>query len=396
MDLIKLLLILSLLSIIPGQLVRVPFLNSAAVTISDALVFVTVSIALFYLLAVRKSLKLEPKITTGAVAFSVLAAASTILALSTFSPNEILTSALFLLRFILYFSISIVVFNVVKKSQIESWLNLLMIVGAVFVILGFLQLLIFPDLTFLTPYGWDPHQRRIVSTFIDPNFSGGFLSIIFALSTGLFLEKRKLAYLFFSVIIFAAIIFTFSRSSYLAVFTVLIIVGLMKSPKLLIGFLAISLLAYLTVPQVKARIIGAATFDETSQARVESWHKAITIFTKNPAFGVGFNTYRFAQSRYGLFSFDDPQGGHSGGGSDSSILLVAATTGIVGLTFYLFLLLAVFDRFKKNAAKSALHLGALSSFLGLMIHSQFVNSLFFPQIMLTLWFILGLTLSYDS
>ena len=122
---------------------------------------------------------------------------------------------------------------------------------------------------------------------------------------------------------------------------------------------------------------------------------ALTVFKDHPLFGVGFNTYRFAQGRYGFFSPGD-FGGHSGAGTDSSLLLIAATTGIFGSTFYIFLLISILQLFVKKAGSHFLHLASIATFLGLIIHSQFVNSLFFPQIMLLFWFIVGLVLAYDS
>ena len=396
MDLLKLLLILSLISIIPGQLIRISVFGSVILTLSDIIVAITLFVSTSYLLAVKKSVKLTPEIILPAVLFSQVAAASTILALNTFSPKEVLLSSMFLVRFLLYFSFSQVVANVIAKVNILNWLKVYLSVGTIFALLGYFQILLFPDLSSLTAFGWDPHQTRLVSTFLDPNFAGGFLSMVFAISLALYLKEKKVAYLFLSSTVFLAIILTFSRSSYLAAFTTLLIIGLLKSPKILIAFLVFFAAAALMITPVRTRIIGAATIDETSQARIQSWQRAITIFQQSPVLGVGFNTYRFAQARSGFFSFDNPEGGHSGAGSDSSILLTAATTGVIGLTAYAFLLLAIAKAFAKKAKESALHLGALSAFVGLIVHSQFVNSLFFPQIMLPFWFIVGLVYVFEK
>lgn len=395
MNQIKLLLILSLLSIIPGQIIRLPIAGLVVLTVSDIIVPITLLASTVYLLAVKKSIRLSPKIIIPAAIFLLTAAASTILALNAFSPKEVAISSMFLARFLLYLSLSVITANMIPKNDLTKWLKLFLTIGVILAVLGYLQLLLFSDLSRLTAYGWDPHQTRLVSTFLDPNFAGGFLTLVFSFSLSLFLKEKKGVYFIFSLVIFAAILLTFSRSSYLAALTVLAIIGFAKSPRLLIGFLAIALVAFLLVPQIRARVIGAATLDETSKARFESWQNAITIFKDNPIMGVGFNTYRFAQARAGFFSFDSPMGGHSGAGSDSSILLVAATTGVIGLSAYIFLLYTIARVFLKSA-NDVLHLAAFSAFIGLLIHSQFVNSLFFPQIMLPFWFILGLVTSHDS
>lgn len=396
MNITSFLLIATILSLIPGQLVRIPVADQSFVTISDLLVLVTDFVFLASSLFVKKSLKLPYKITFPVVIFTLAAFASTFLASTQFSLTQITVSLLFLVRFILYFFLFVVVANTVTKDKINDFVNVIMTTGAIFVLLGFLQLLIFPDLSFLTIYGWDPHQRRIASTLLDPNFSGWLFTFLFTTSTALYLYKRQTRYLAFSLITFLAIVLTFSRSTYLAWTTAVLIMGILKSPKLLLASLIIFALAFFSIGQVRSRIIGALEVDETAQARLQSWQNALTIFKGNLAFGVGFNTYRFAQDKYGLFSEDNPLGGHSGAGSDSSILLVAATTGITGLAVYIFLLASIFQALKNKIKTSYLHLAVFASYCALLVHSQFVNSLFFPQIMLFLWVSLGLVAVYDS
>jgi len=103
------------------------------------------------------------------------------------------------------------------------------------------------------------------------------------------------------------------------------------------------------------------------------------------------------------------------GGFDSTLLTILATTGIVGFLVYLWLLWRTLkDSFKelwdKNLPRSTqqnlvslsvqnkksppdlrgLGLGIFAGFLGLLVHSQFVNSLLYPHIMLFSFIVLGL------
>ncbi|OGD94905.1 hypothetical protein A3F02_03800 [Candidatus Curtissbacteria bacterium RIFCSPHIGHO2_12_FULL_38_9b] len=397
MDYIKVLLILTIATIIPGQLIRLPIFSLAgAVTATDIFVFLSIISFSVYSLFFKKSIKFPQKITLPLLFFCIIALASAILALEIFSTVEIITSLYFLVRFIAYFLVSIVIYNVVSKGEIIKWLNVFLIIGSVFIVFGFFQFIFFPDLTVLTFYGWDPHQNRLVSTVLDPNFAGGILIFISAVSVSLFLYFKKFQYLIIFIISFAGIILTFSRSSYLAFITLIIIIGFIKSPKLLIITFLIFLTAFLTIGQVKSRLIGALTLDDTALARIKSWQNSLVIFRDNPIIGVGFNTYRLTQARYGLFTYDDPQGGHSGAGVDSSILLVAVTTGILGLFFYLVLILSIIKLSFHNIRSNTLNLAFFSSLIGIIIHSQFVNSLFFPQIMLLIWFFTGLVLKSND
>ena len=402
MQVISLLLISVLVSIIPGQIIRLALLGaSGVVTVTDIFVLATDLTFIIYALWIKKSFRIENKIFFPVLLFILAASASTILAAGTFKLSEIIISILFLIRFIFYFFLSVVIFNVVTYEKVNSWFKIILFIGTLFIIIGFFQFVLLPDLSFLSIYGWDPHQQRIVGTFLDPNYSGMIFVVIFVIATSIFLYQKKKNKIFgfyplVTAISFIALILTFSRSSYLAFLTAIATIGILKSPKLFIAILLLFVMAFSLNSQVKARIVGAFTLDETSKARLESWQKGLTIFKDNMLFGVGFNTYRYAQERYGFFSLDEPQGGHSGAGSDSSIILVAATTGIIGLFFYLFFLFRILRIFMKKSTQDPLHLASLSIFLALLVHSQFVNSLFFPQIMLILWFILGLIQVYDT
>lgn len=391
MNVIRLFLISALASIITGQVLR--FSQTAiygAFTLTDVLVFWVDILFLFFFLLEKKPIKLPAKTFFPAVVFFLSAAASTVLAANFFSISQVITSSFFLFRFVAYFFVSVVVYNLIKKNQINNWINYLLFLGVIFSLIGFLQLLIVPDLSFLTPYGWDPHRNRIVSSFLDPNFAGLAFVIFLSFSLPLYLYTKKNIYLAISVLLTIASVLTYSRSSYLALGTLMLVVGFAKAPKIIVLTILLFIALIITNVQARERIVGAITFDETAKARVESWQKALIIFKDNILFGTGFNTYRFAQSEYGNFTYDNPSGGHSGAGSDSSLLLVAATTGLFGLSFFAILLVSILVLTSHALKRSYLSLASFSSMLAILVHSQFVNSFFFPQIMLIIWFLIGL------
>lgn len=396
MNFLKLLLILAIASIIPGQIIRIGITQETAATLTDIFVLILITTAIPYLLVVKKTLRISPPVVTTFFLFTIVATVSTVMAANKFGASLIISSSLFLIRFIAYFLVSQIIINIVKKNEIEKWLNIFIICGVTFTLFGFAQLVTIPDISFLVPLGWDPHQKRIVSALIDPNFTGALLAILASIASSLYLYKKKAIYLVVAIIFFSGIVFTFSRSSYLALLVSLVVLGLFKSPKFLAGTSLIFLLVVTLNNQARERIIGAITLDETAKARLESYSRAITIFKNNPILGVGFNTYRYAQDQYGFFTIDAPLGGHSGSGSDSSLLLVAATTGVVGFATFTFFIIAIIRSISLQIKSNFLHLGTTAAFLALLIHSQFVNSLFFPQIMLPIWFLLGLVQSENS
>ena len=396
MDLIRLLLITTIATIIPGQLTRLPVVPLGAISPTDIAVFITVMSFLLYTFLSKKALIFPKKIILTGLIFFLTAMASIVLALNNFSPDQVLASSLFLIRFILYFLIIVVTVNVVESDKIDKWLSAFLFIGFIFTLIGILQIILIPDLSFLTVYGWDPHVNRLASSLLDPNFSGGLLTIFFSIAITFYLFKKKKNYFFAAAVFFTAIILTFSRSSYLAVMTAVFVIGLVKSPKIILIAMLLFLIIAISSNKVRDRILGVIAIDQTAQARIESWQNGILIFRQNPILGVGFNTYRFAQEKYGYFSFDNPQGGHSGSGSDSSLVLIAATTGILGFTVFLLLLFQIIQFITKNITYDYVPLISTASLLAILVHSQFVNSLFYPQIMIAVWFLIGLTYSRNN
>ncbi len=407
MEILKILLIASIISIIPGQIIRLPFFfEYGAVNLTDLIIITTDILVLFWSFLFKKSLNLSKYILPLFFIFFCWALTSNIFSLTIFSWKQILTASFFLLRFLSYFFISQLILNIVEKDKITNWLNLSAFTGLVFTVIGFIQLIIFPDLTSLTAYGWDPHQRRIVSTLLDPNFAGFIFVMTFAISTTslLFLKKQKekfpgrihFFYALVSLFSILAVVLTFSRSSYLALIASIFTIGLVKSPKMLFLTAGFLLLSFFTIPQVKNRVIGAFTLDDTSQARIISWKNAVTVIKHQPLFGVGFNNYRFAQEKYQLYADPNQVELHSSSGSDSSILLVAATTGLIGLFLFLSFLGSLLLKSLKKSSKEPVKLIFLTVLISLMIHSQFVNSFFFPQISVLFWVLFGLSQINDT
>lgn len=397
MKVLELLLIAVIASIIPGQLVRIPiFAQEGTFTVSDILVLISSAVFLFYSFFNKAVIVIPKKLMLPVGVFSLFAASSTVFALNQFSPKEILISSLFLLRFLLYFSILILTLNIVKRKKVENWLNIFFTAGITLVFLGFVQFLFVPNLLFLSPYGWDPHKMRIVSSFLDPNFIGVVFVFLASFSLSKYLYKKNLGLVLTFLFSSIAIFLTFSRSSYLAFLCALAVIGILKSFKITSLIVLIFSFSFIFVPQARERITGAITFDETAKARVESWQKALRVFKDHFLIGVGFNTYRYSQASYGFFENDQSIGGHSGAGSDSSLLLVAATTGVFGLGAFFWMLTSIYKTVAKSSKKSFVALGTLASFIALLVHSQFVNSLFFPQIMLLFWFFIGLAVKEDT
>lgn len=387
---LQFLLFLFILSLIGGQLTRFEFGSPPlAFYLHDIILALLIFSAIVYFLVFKKGFFL-PKLAIPILIFVIIGVISQLNSVRFFSYPQILVGSLFLIRFVGFFALFPIFVNLIPARQLRLWSNLLILVGFVLAILGFFQLIFFYDLTFLQSQGYDPHTGRLVSTFLDPNFLGGFLVLTLNLSLVEYFVRKDKKFIFIIMILFLAIILTFSRSSYLALFISILLFGVFKSKRLAIAAFAGFILLTPAIPRIFERILGAVTFDITASARLASWGEGLQIFTTSPLIGVGFNNLRFAKATLGFFEISEGFGGHAGAGVDSSFLLVLSTTGILGilafLLFYFFLLGKFF-----LARSNQYALATFISMVALFVHSQFVNSFFFPWIAAIVWIKIGMS-----
>lgn len=261
--------------------------------------------------------------------------------------------------------------------------------------LGFLQLLILPDLKYLTDFGYDPHINRLASSLLDPNFTGAFLAISVSLGLYLYLESKKKSYLLVLLLQILAIVLTFSRSAYLMLGVIVLIFGIFKNKKLLLAAIALILCLILFIPKFSERVIGGFNVDASASERFYSWQNGINLFTQNPIIGVGFNNIRSALSENNLFKSNVLDGGNAGSGIDSSILFILVTTGVIGLVSFLVFLFTVFNNMNIKSLKriEIFKIAIIAIILGLLVNSLFINSLFYPPIMLVFYLLLGASIA---
>jgi putative inorganic carbon (hco3(-)) transporter len=265
---------------------------------------------------------------------------------------------------------------------------------------GFIQIKIMPDFTSMENLGWDPHRGRLLSTWFDPNFVGGFLAFMVPLVLGESLDRKKYRWLLWGLagLLSLALLLTLSRSAYLAFLLALLLFGLLRSIKALLlgGVLLILVTATVTPVQERSMSLvdsAESVFTETytlpdasARLRFSSWEEAWELFTEAPFTGQGYNRYKYAAIELG--TLDDPNI-HSASGSDSSLLNILATTGILGfMSFLAVYLLLGFQAFKNRHQGFAL--GFFCALTGLFIHSIFFNSLLFPLVMAPFWISVGL------
>jgi len=396
-------LILVIASLVLGQVVRIPLPGTTASFLpNDLLIPMMLLVWVFRKLLAQKFQIKNTPLNLPLFAFLGIAFVSLVWGARDLSFTEALVASLYLVRFLEYALFFYLILDLVRdKKQIQKYVKFILICALVLAFLGFLQYVFVPDFSGMAgKAGWDPHVKRLLSTWFDPNFIGGFFVLIlgFILSFLLYAKRKRVRILLlaFGLILFAALILTYSRSAFLALVAVIVVLGILKSRKMLIVGCIILLLLVVFSERLQARLAGAVSIDVTAKARIDSWLSTLEIARDNLFLGVGFNAFKYAQIEYGTIGL---AGSHSDFGSDSTLLTVLVTTGIFGLLAYLWLLGAGFRvcwralRRGKSDFEKALGLGMFSGLAGLLVHSQFTNSLLYPHFMELFWLFLALIIA---
>jgi O-antigen ligase len=306
--------------------------------------------------------------------FSLIAFVSLFLSVFRFGISAFLIGGMYLARFV-FLGLFFVCLKTIFTNQ--HLRKLLITLGLVTLISGLGQYIFSPDVRSLEVSEWDPHYFRVVGTLLDPGFIGELLLLVIIYLFTQPLNYRRLN-VFLIVLTYIAFSLTYSRSSFLAAFGALFFYSyIKKSWKFLLIGAAILSLTLVVLPRAPGG--EGVKLERTSSitARILNWKNSLTIISSNPVLGVGFNTYRYAQKQFGFLDSNLWLKSHAGAGADSSLLFVAATTGIIGLMLYLVYLRSFWVIGHKD-------LTLRLSLLTLLIHSFFLNSLFYPFILVWL------------
>ena len=349
--------ILLFISLLAGQLGRIQITSDIAIYFHDTVIFC-------YLLLHVQFKKVE--FAKALLLVFVVCLVSLIANFSRFELSEIAVGLLYLLRFCMYTSVFFLVLQS-KKTQ-SHWFHWLYFLGVGYAVTGFFQLLLYPNLRNISYLGWDPHYYRLFSTLFDPNFVGGI--IVLCLFLGFYLltiTKSKFLVFITQLVLLIALLLTYSRSSFVALIVGLIVYIVLTKKWIYIIFLVLIPLVVLFFPS-----IGGISTDIGRMwsiiARLDNSKEALNLFIHYPIFGNGFAMQRI----------------------DSSILFILVTTGVIGIVAFTNLGIHLI-RSGFCITKQPLKAVYFSILTALIIHSIFVNSLFYPQILIWFWIFIGIT-----
>lgn len=399
-----------------GQLAKIPlsFLNSPDINLylTDIVLFLLVlSWGAFKIFDKKKKYHLPP-LAKPIFLFIIIAVVSSIVNSPLFTGREVRIGFLYLLRWIFYAGLYFVLYDLKDKLSWfkKDWSCFLIIIGSTVAVFGLIQYFWFPNLKALEVLQYDPHFYRLAGTFLDPGFTGIILVLtLILILTGIFNGScqvlspiqhplRQLAgagarwkslyvnhpfNLLLMIVVYIALALTYSRASWLAFLVGIIVIILMKKAWKILPILLVLMVATFYLLPRPAGEGGKIERTYTIWSRLINYQQSLIIAKDHPLFGVGFNNYRYVQRNYGFLKENEWQVSHAGAGADSSILLVLATTGIFGFLSYLWICGKVLKENKNNIL-------VIASLMALFIHSIFLNSLFYPWIMIWIWLLLAL------
>ena len=411
------------ISIVVGQFLRLQIFNgsSGALLASDILTLLLASV--FWVAVVLRRISLPVGMLSKGFFIWVSAITfSTFLASLHYGHVQVAVGVAYLIRLFAYVSMLFVSYALFAK--LPNLIIRYLAYGAFgLLVLGAIILYILPDFAALAPMGWDPHVNRLTSTWLDPNFFGSFLALLFAffLAYAARAEQSgqkfiRFGYYAFLLLLWLGIYLTYSRSALATLAVGGISVGLLTRWRNLL-LVVVLLGVMIALPsRLQSRFAASVNYsvstvskstatsssvpvtniDPTASDRVQSWKRAISIFKANPIFGTGYNFYQYYRLEHGQASVHDVTAIHGVAGSDSSLLTLLATTGIVGTAALTWWWGNIVRFLWKRRKGHPLVVGTLGMLLAWVASSFFNNTLLYPHILLPVMLIVGIALAVPN
>jgi len=231
----------------------------------------------------------------------------------------------------------------------------------------------------------------------EPNTFGGYLVFMGAIAAAM-LESAKNARIRTGLtglvcLIVVNLLYTQSRSSYLAVFPAFLVLAAFSRFKVhLLGGLVLlfALSPWILPGAVKERAaytfsqptetgqlrMGNLRLDTSTSARIVSWQEGVKVWWKRPILGHGVTGYHFLDTQY------------------PRILVETGLLGFAAFCLLIFTLirfiLDAWRRARSDPLTRSLAVGALAGLTGLLVHAVGTNSFIIVRIMEPFWAIMGI------
>jgi hypothetical protein len=286
----------------------------------------------------------------------------------------------------------VALFAVLARMPLAEWTpralaTTFVALAALFVVIGFWQLQtrqLFWAPTVEVANAYTPYFR-VTSTFKDPSIYGRFLVIAIAiLLVLLFLRRiRPLFGIPLICLFWLGLFFTYSQSSYAALFAVVFAVAcLLGDAHLRVVAAGVALVCAVVVGTVVVQEATQASLRDVTRGRSRLVHETVAVVKDEPFIGVGIGGQPRASA--------DQSGRRTTrrSASHTTPLTVAAELGVVGIASYvLFLGALAWLAWNLSSYRRGLALALAASWFVLFVHSLFYSGFFEDPL---LWGGLGL------
>jgi O-antigen ligase len=182
-----------------------------------------------------------------------------------------------------------------------------------------------------------------------PNLFGGWLAMVMTMLLPLLLSKsvgfrERMLYLAAMGMGGAALLFTLSRGSWLALAFALTVVALFRGARLVVFLLVVAFTAQWWLPESVVQRVQLTTaedarstegqeLDDSAQVRLDQWKTLPTMMAESPVWGSGYRSFEEMWARFGPKR--NPKAAHS------SIVELAVEEGMLGIAAYAVLILSM-------------------------------------------------------
>ena len=359
----------------------------------EDLILTAVTAAWLARTAIFKELGLIRKTPLNAAIFAYVASLILATLFGVFFGNvRPLRGFFFVLKYIEYFVVFFITVNQIRdRRQLHRLLTTAFITCAVASLMGIAQI---------------PSGERVSAPFEgkfgEPNTFGGYLVFMLAILLGLALAANSLpariGWFAFAGLTTIPLLFTLSRSSWLAAIPMLLTLILLSRRRLLLVIPLAVAVAFAPILLPEAVIkryrytlqekvdrgdyrLGGARFDTSTSARFDSFLQGFKGWTKQPFLGYGVTGFAFMDAQY---------------------VRVLVEAGLLGFCAFLWLLWRMlhvaWDTHKRNSATpyEGLALGYIAGLIAMLVHAIGANTFIIVRIMEPFWFLTGIVVALGA
>ncbi len=227
--------------------------------------------------------------------------------------------------------------------------------------------------------------------------------IIFAFFLAVQSAPKRFIFALSLILSFLALIWTYTRSAWVATVCALILFGVLRGKKMLIVLL-LSGMFFISVaifqPEVFDRSLSAFRTKENKE-RLYTWQSTIEMIMDSPLTGIGKGNYsKFAPEYRSSYDFDFTSRAHA----HNNILQVAVTAGIPALLCFLWLWGIIFKETyrtyqripEKRSALKVLSLGFLGAMIGFFVQGFFEHNFGDVENIMMMWLIVAFSLKLQQ